>query len=245
MEPTESFNTFANLDSTSVLTCSSCNLRWPSLLKVNVEFRGLQAQISSLSQHLWRNGLAYKQLHEQWEQSCIRITEANTKLEEARETLQALEVEKALREQELSVTKDSLSHEFRLLQGHEEDIRLQRDTVHKLVVVLNKLVSPKELANYYGVLLPDDFELGTILQTNEDLLYQHSATRQNTQDLMEQLDDKAEQISALQQELEDRSSALLDRDSEIGALRQELSQYCNEEDVEFGTAMLGKRKRMQ
>ena len=210
-----------------------------------MEFRGLQAQITSLSQHLWRNGLAYQQLHGQWQESCDRITQANAKLEETREALQALEVEKALQAQELSVTKDSLSYEFRLLGESEEKIQLQRDTIHKLVSVLNQLVSPDVMTSHYGVLLPDNFELGTILKSNEDLLCQEKASQHQTDILREQLNDKDAQITALQREQEELSLELQGKDSEVGALRQELSQYCNEEEIEFGTAVLGKRKRVQ
>ncbi len=210
-----------------------------------MEFRGLQAQITSPNQHLWRNGLAYQQLHEQWQRSCVRVTEANAKLEETKEALQANEIDKALQAQELSVTKDSLSHEFRLLQQSEEKIKLQCTTIHNLVVALNTLVSPKDFANHYGVLLPGNFELGTVLKTNEDLLCQKSADQDKIEDLQRRLDEKDDQISTLQREQEDTSLELQSRDSEIGALRQKLSQYCNEGEVEFGTAMLGKRRRVQ
>lgn len=234
-----------NLLETSVITCTSCNLRWPTLLKVSVEFRGLQAQITSLSQHVWRNGLAYQQLHGQWQQNCLRVTEANARLDEAKEALQAQEIRHALQTQELSITKDSLSHEFRLLEDSEEKLKLQRNTIQKMVVILNKLVSPDELTKRYGVWLPDDLGLGTLLQTHHDLEHQGGVSRNKIEDLERQLQEKQIQISKLQQENEDTSSRLQNQESESAALRQELSQYCSDEDVEFGTAMLGKRQRLQ
>ncbi|KAL8770677.1 MAG: hypothetical protein Q9209_003745 [Squamulea sp. 1 TL-2023] len=212
---------------------------------VSAEFKGLQAQITSLSQHLWRNGLAYQQLHEQWQQSCRRASEANTKLGETRELMQAQEIRQTLQIQELGLTKDSLSHEFRLLEQNEEKIRLQSETIQKLVVTLNKLVSPDEMTTYYGVLLPDDFGLGTMLKTNQDLQHQASASQHRIEDLERRIQDKEVYISGLQREQEKTFSELQSKDSEIGALRQELSQYCNEGEVEFGTAVLGKRKRLQ
>ncbi|KAI4285292.1 MAG: hypothetical protein L6R38_000774 [Xanthoria sp. 2 TBL-2021] len=71
-----------------------------------------------------------------------------------------------LQTQELNVTKDSLHHEFRLLAKSEEVLKVQRHTIQALVGTLNKLVSPEEMGKHYGVVLPNDFGLGTLLNSS-------------------------------------------------------------------------------
>ena len=220
------------------MKCASCNLRWPSLQKVKVDFQGLQAQLTGLTQQLWRNNTAYQQLQQQWQQSRLRETETGSKLAEAKEALQEQEKSFAVQTLELEVTKDSLNHEFRLQAGSEETIALQRDTIQKLVTCLNKLVSPDDLTIQYGILLPDEFGLGTMLKENQDLKYLRGSFEQQLQ--LKELD-----ILRLQQEKQEAEAKHQRDESEIGALRQELLQYCSEEEVEFGTAVLGKRRRTE
>ncbi|KAL8641814.1 MAG: hypothetical protein Q9228_001432 [Teloschistes exilis] len=225
------------------MTCSSCRLRWPSYQKVQVEFQGLQAQITMWRQHAWRAGVANQQLQVHYQQSCARATEILSKLDETKQTLEDRDTQNALQSQELQITKASLDHEFKLLAESEDSLRQQRGVTLTLVRVLNDLVEPEELSEQYDLSLADDFKLGSFIRNTHGLEQHNLSLKESLTDLEGRLKDQENNIEQLQQDKKDVLQDLRKKESEVGALRQELSQYLSEEEVEFGTAVLGKRKR--
>ncbi|KAL8642305.1 MAG: hypothetical protein Q9228_000983 [Teloschistes exilis] len=215
----------------------------PEQDKVQVEFQGLQAQITMWRQHVWRAGVANQQLQVHYQQSCARATAILSKLDDTKKTLEDRETQNALQSQELQITKASLEHEFKLLAQSEDSLRQQRAVTLTLVRVLDDLVETDELSEQYDLSLPDDFKLGSFIRNTLGLEQRHQALKESLTDLEGRLKDQENDIEQLQQDKKEAIQDLQKKESEIGALRQELSQYLSEEEVEFGTAVLGKRKR--
>lgn len=158
-------------------------------------------------------------------------TQINVSFTEAQAQIQTLSSKNAESGQEVQLTKQSLRHEFRCHENTERSLLHERETIKNLLANLNKL-QPQHVT----ITCPSLTDINML--GNEKAYWQR-----RVQEVMAELRTARGSASKLQEEKE---SAVNELTTQVQALKGELSQYASgDEDIEVGTAILGKRKRAQ
>lgn len=158
-------------------------------------------------------------------------TQMNGNLTEAQAQIQTLSTKSAENGQELQLAKQSLEHEFRCHEKTERSLLHERDSMKHLLANLNKF-QPQHVT-FTCASVNDLNMLG-----NEKAYWQR-----RVQEVMAELRTARGSAFKLQEEKE---RVVKELTTQVQALKGELSQFASgDEDIEVGTAVLGKRKRAQ
>ncbi|KAL8788266.1 MAG: hypothetical protein Q9213_001786 [Squamulea squamosa] len=204
--------------------CPFYQEHWDAQEQAKRELRNVQGQMHEQATLIQE--LQYRLRHTQdaYNQIGVNLTEAQAQI-------QTLSSKSAERGQELQVTKQSLEHEFRCHESTERSLQHERETMKNLLASLNKL-QPQHVS----FTCPSGSDIKML--GNEKAYWQR-----RVQEVMGELRTARESACKLQQEKE---RAVTDLTTQVQALQGELSQFVSgDEDIEVGTAILGKRKRAQ
>ena len=158
-------------------------------------------------------------------------TQINVNLTEAQAQIQTLSSKSAENGQELQVAKQSLEHEFRCHEDTERSLRHERESMKTLLASLNKL-QPQHVT----------FTCPSVTDMNM-LGHEKVYWQRRVHEVMGEL--RTARSSALKLQ-EEKERAVNNLTTQVQALQGELSQFVSgDEEIEVGTAVLGKRKRAQ
>ena len=217
---------------------------WPSLKALLRDLNNLQIQNQALSEQTWRSGSTIQQLTVQINQSNANLAEAAEVLNRTREGVDQQRVDLEDEREQHLVAKKSLDYEFSKHAETEKDLAHAKNIIESLMGLIDRF----DLSSQKGdadVTFPGDLKLGSLLKENTDVKRDLEAKCAQLERNERMLEEKNITIRTMEEDRNNALENLEQKEMEVLDLKAELYQFCSDDEVEFGTAVLGKRKRVE
>ena len=219
----------------------SSNLPLQSLAALMRDIQGLQSQNQTLSEQLWQSGSTVHNLSLQVNQLNARAVQSEEAMHQARDKINqlllALDTEK---EQRIAAKQclESTSLRDGEIERHYAHVR---DMNRCFLSLIDRLKISRSGENLQ-VLLPEDVQIGSLLQEHNDMKHELVAKERQLADSKR----KDQEIQDLRRENEAILETLESQKREISTLEAELREvYSDEGSEDEETCSLGKRKRCE